>query len=93
MLDLNLAKQQYDSLLFWDGVAEVYDTFGLPKDLILVRLRESGFELDESRFIALMDYMVGRRNKSAPLIEWETFTRDLLIIIPKGLDWEVVTDA
>lgn len=53
----------FTSLSFWEGVAEIYDTYGVPRDLISLRLREEGVQFSDEEFNTLLDYMVRRRNR------------------------------
>lgn len=94
MPDLSVQQQQYHALTFWNEVAKLHDTYGLPYDIIRMRLRHAGLKVDDVRFLRLVAYLVGRRNKRTELIPWDEFVRDYLILLPEGWsDWEVVTDA
>lgn len=53
----------FTSLAFWQGVAEIYDTYGVPRDLISLRLREEGVQFTDEEFDTLLNYMVRRRNR------------------------------
>ena len=52
----------FRSLLFWEQIAEIYDTYGLPRDIISLKLRENGVEFTDPEFDRLFEYMVARRN-------------------------------
>lgn len=79
----------FRDILFWEKVAEVYDTFGIPRDLIMLRLRQSGLEFTDEEFDRLLDYMVRRRNGQG---EVEDITQ-FLIRTPDGFVSEGVVDA
>jgi hypothetical protein len=83
-VDIAKAERQLRELLFWDGVAEVYDTHGLPKDIIRLKLRKAGLQFDEGQFDRLLDYMVGRRNKSVEILPWDVLADEWLIPLPEG---------
>lgn len=84
-----VAGQQFQAVNFWDSIAELHDTFGLPYDILRVRLRQDGLIFDDERFLRLVAYMVGRRNKSVELVEWDEFVREYLILLPENFNSEM----
>lgn len=81
-------EQTLRALLFWDEVAMVYESFGLPKDLIGLELRKSGVPCTDENLDALLKHMVGLRNKRIER-NWER-TTSLLIPLPSSFSVDVV---
>lgn len=71
-------------LNFWIEVAEVRDTYGVPKDLIMLKLREHGVEFTDEQFHTLIDYLIMRRNGEGQTIDVTT----ILIKLPDHWDRE-----
>lgn len=69
-------------LNFWVQVAEVRDTYGVPKDLIMLKLREHGVQFTDDQFNTLLDYLIMRRNGLGETIDVTT----ILIRLPD--DWD-----
>lgn len=72
----------FTELLFWEQVATIYDTYGLPKDLIMLRLRQEGVEFSDDDFNTLIDYMVARRNGRGEKVD----VTELLIPLPDNFN-------
>jgi alanyl-tRNA synthetase len=60
---------------------ELYDTFGFPKDLTALILREKGYELDEAGFNAAMQEQKNRSRAAS-----EVSTEDWTILIPGNVE-------
>ena len=60
--------------IFWDHVAEVYDTFGVPSDLIQLRLHSRGMVFTDEWFDVTLKHFVASRQgqKDKDWQKWDT---------------------